>query len=206
TGQQMNFLELRSTRSVPIAHAMYRSRAGNFGDLRSKWGVSPTEELHTSKQRHRAMPLTQILPGTNGDAREPNNLCQLVNNGVFPICKGEHFNQYDSYWGEPPLLGTTVETMRGKESRLRAASFFRLVFRRQACSTNERTVISNITCPGIIYFDSALPERDPWVRPSWHALVLVSVCNSYAFDWIIRQLVYANVTFNYLDKVPVPGL
>lgn len=50
-----------------------------------------------------------------------------------------------------------------------------------------------------------MPERDPGQRANAEALLLVAISNSYSFDWIVRQLVAANVTFNFLDSVPVPS-
>ena len=206
TGDLWNFLELRSTDTVPIAHAMYRSKEKSFGALRREWGIMPTEELHTSKQRHRTQPIAKLAPEITGDPRQPEVLEALLHAGVFPVCKGEHFHQFDPLWGTPPDVGTTSVAMRGKGQRLKACQHYRLAFRRQASSTNERTVISYLSPPGLLYFDSALPERDPAERLSWRTLVLVAVANSFPFDWIIRQLVGANVTFNFLDNVPVPSL
>jgi hypothetical protein len=96
--------------------------------------------------------------------------------------------------------------MAGKDRSLRAACAFRLVLRRQARSTDERTVIANLSQPGMLFFDSAVVESRPFERPTWHALALLALCNSYPFDWLVRQLVAANVTFNFLDTVPVPRI
>jgi hypothetical protein len=206
TGDLKNFLELRSAANVALALTMYGSRATSFGLLRAACKVFPTEELHTSKQRYRTRPISELAPDFIGDPRHVATLRSLLERSVLPVCKGEHFHQFDSEWGDPPSVGTTVERMRGKEARLRAAQFYRLVFRQQASATNERTVICSVSVPGLLYFHSALPERDPGKRPSKHALVIASLVNSYPFDWLVRQLVAANVTFNFLDTVPVPPL
>lgn len=206
TGALLNFLELRAADTVPIAHTMYRAKHGTFGSLRGEWHIFPTEELHTSKQRHRTRALAELAPDATGDARLPETLQRLTAQGILPVCKGENFHQFDSQWNDGPTIATTVEAMRGKEQRVMASRYYRMAFRRQASSTNERTVISFLSPPGILYFDSALPERDAKERATWRALVLIAVANSYPFDWIVRQLVAANVTFNFLDTVPVPRL
>ena len=206
TGQSLNFLELRSQTSVETALKMYREKSALFGAIRDELKVFPTEELHTSKQRHRTKPLSTFFDKAFGDARLPNLLNTLINKHVLPVCKGEHFHQFDSQWGNSPDSATTISAMQGKEARLRAAQYYRFVIRQQASSTNERTVICNVSCPGLLYFHSALPERDPHLRPNANALLLTALCNSFSFDWIIRQLVAANVTFNFLDSVPVPVL
>jgi hypothetical protein len=206
TGVLLNFLELRAADTVPIAHVMYRAKSGTFASLRGEWHIFPTEELHTSKQRHRTRSLAELAPDATGDARLPETLQSLTAQGILPVCKGEHFHQFDSQWNEGPTVATTVEAMRGKEQRVMASRYYRMVFRQQASSTNERTVISFLSPPGLLYFHSALPERDPEDRATWRALVLIALANSYPFDWLVRQLVAANVTFNFLDTVPVPRL
>lgn len=206
TGSLLNFLELRAADTVPLAHTMYRAKVGTFGSLRGEWHIFPTEELHTSKQRHRTRPLAELSPGATGDARRPETLDSLTAQGIFPVSKGEQFHQFDSQWNNGPTVATTVDAMRGKEKRIIASRYYRMVFRQQASSTNERTVISFLSPPGLLFFHSALPERDPEERATWRALVLIALANSYPFDWIVRQLVAANITFNFLDTVPVPRL
>lgn len=207
TGGQLNFLELRGQTAVPIAERMYQSRAGTFGELRKRLGILPTEELHTSKQRHRTAPLRDLATVTpNLDPRDPVVNASLHRARVLLVCKGEHFHQFDPLWGEAPTVGTTCDSMKGKENRVEAARFFRLAFRQQASSTNERTVISFLAPPNILFFHSALPEKVPMARPSWAPLATIALANCYSFDWLTRQLVAANVTFNFLDTVPVPDL
>ena len=206
TGELLNFLELRTQESVPIIETIYASKESTFGVLRRKWDIMPTEELHTSKQRHRTKLISEIIQEFSGDPRKPEIQLPLLYEGIIPVCKGEHFHQYDALWGDVPEVATTVLSMRGKEQRVFASGFFRMVFRRQASSTNERTVITNVSVPGILYFDSALPERDPNIRQTWKALTIVSLCNSFCFDWVLRQIVSANITFNYLDNAPTPHL
>lgn len=207
TGKHLNLLEFRSPSDANVASRMYINSDGNFGRLRTLLNILPTEELHTSKQRHRALPLIDLAPWVQGhDPRSADALKKLASEGVFLTCKGEDFHQYDDKWGNPPSRGTTTALMEGKELRLKASCYYRLVFRRQASSTNERTVIANIAPPGWLFFDSALPEKDPYNRPSFHALLILSLCNSYCFDWLVRLMVAENITFNYLDSIPVPAL
>jgi N-6 DNA Methylase len=206
TGDLRNFLELRSTSAVLIVDAMYGSKERSFGALRRDWGILPSEELHTSKQRYRTRPIAELAPGISGDPRRLEVLEALLSAGVLPVCKGEHFHQFDPLWGEPPDVGTTCMAMRDRQQRLQACRYYRLAFRQQASSINERTVISYLSPPGILYFHSALPERDPGERASWRALALIAIVNSFSFDWIVRQLVGANVTFNFLDTVPAPSV
>lgn len=206
TGSNLNFLELRNNLSVPIAQKAFSLKNCNFGELRSLWKVLPTEELHTSKQRYRTHLAKSLVKNLDGDIRKFEILSKLISQRIFVVAKGEHFHQYTDLWGQSPSIVTTLKDMKGKESRLSASQHFRLVFRRQARSTDERTVISTIIQPGVLFFDSALPEKSPNLRPTIWALVVVAICNTFMFDWLVRQVVGANVTFNFLDATPVPNL
>ena len=58
--------------------------------------------------------------------------------------------------------------------------------------------------PGMLFSNSALPESAPEKRCNANALVLITICNSFSFDWLLRQQVAANITYNFLDSVPIP--
>lgn len=137
TGNHLNLLEFRSPADADVALRMYMNSDCNFGRLRKLLNILPTEELHTSKQRHRALPLNDLAPWVQGhDPRSAGALKKLASEGIFLTCKGEDFHQYDDKWGSPPSRGTTTALMEGKELRLKASCYYRLVFRRQASSTN----------------------------------------------------------------------
>jgi hypothetical protein len=185
---------------------MYASKIENFGEYRRRLSILPSEELHTSKQRHRAVQAASVENVPADDLRVPPASHELASRGYFPVLKGEHFHQFDPTWESSPTLVVPLANLGDRVQRIQIARHFRLVFRRQASSTNERTVISYLSPPGLLYFDSALPERAPEDRPNFAAMMTVALVNSFPFDWIIRQLVSANVTFNFLDTVPVPSL
>lgn len=133
-------------------------------------------------------------------------MIQLREQGILPFVEGKTFHQYDDVWGDPPEYCVPVTNMTGKEARLAAARFYRLAFRTIASSTNERTAIFTILPPGVLSSNSALPEASPGERPTSAALAITALTNSFSFDWLLRQLVSANITFNFLDAVPVPNM
>jgi hypothetical protein len=177
TGSALNFLELRSQLSVPIALAMYRAKERSFGELRNEWNVFPTEELHTSKQRHRTQPISNLKRHVTDDLRKPQVLSSLVRDGILPVCKGEHFHQFDPFWEEGPNTFTTVLAMRGKDVRVKASRYFRFVIRQQASSTNERTVITFLSVPGLLYlhYPSAILGCAQTNRPSRLSLFATAI-------------------------------
>jgi hypothetical protein len=95
---------------------------------------------------------------------------------------------------------------------------YRLAFRDVAASTNERTVIACVLpprrfCPHTVSMEQVFFDR---VNESGHKssarltdaqrLYLVSVFNSFVFDWIIRKSVTSHVSFFFVYNTPVPRL
>ncbi len=206
TGDSLNFLELRSQADVPVAEAAYSHASANFGELRGKWNVRPTEELHLSKNRWRLVLTSSLLSNTSDDPRHPEHFEAIIDQGALPFYEGKSMHQYTDAWEDRPQFCVPFANMVGKERRLAACRYFRLSFRTIASSTNERSGIFAILPPGSLCSNSLLPEIEPEQRANWKALVLLALANSHPFDWLLRLAVSANITFNFLDPVPVPRL
>jgi len=185
---------------------MYSSRLEWFGDYRRRIGVLPTEELHKSKNKVRLMRTLSLLGDGPGDPRDPETKHVLLQQGFVPFYEGKSFHQYTDFWGDAPEFCVSLERMAGKEQKLMASRFYRAALRTVASSTNERSSIFTVLPPGVIVSHSALPESNPGSRCTVDALCLIALCNSFSFDWLLRQQVAANITFNFLDSVPVPDI
>jgi hypothetical protein len=201
-----NFLELRSGDVVPVAEQMYSRRDEWFGEFRRRLGVSLTEELHKSKNKWRLELTSDVVDSDSDDPRVLAIGNRLRQRGYLPLHEGKTFNQYTDMWDLRPEFCVSLERMNGKEARVSACRFFRLAFRTVASSTNERTSIFTILPPGVLLSHSAHPESAPESRSTASALMVAALCNTHAFDWLLRQQVAANVTFNFLDAVPIPKL
>lgn len=206
TPLNQNFLELRLGESVDIVETMYSSRCEWFGEYRRRIGVTPTEELHKTKNKWRLEPASSIAMLASDDPRRPETLIKLIQEGYMPFCEGKTFNQYSDVWGQRPEFCVSISRMKGKEARMLASRYYRTAFRTIARSTDERSSIFALIPPGMLFSNSALPESSPQARCNARALELVSICNSLPFDWLLRQQVAANITFNFLDSVPVPDI
>jgi hypothetical protein len=60
--------------------------------------------------------------------------------------------------------------------------------------------------PAVLCSNSLSVESHPEQRKNWTALTLTGLANSFIFDWLLRLVVGANITFNFLDPIPVPSL
>lgn len=205
-GLQLNLLELRSRQDLGPAEACYRGRNTTFGQYRRRFGVLPTEEIHFTKNRWRLVLRTSIEDLRDLDPREPAALSLFLRRGLLPFHEGKTIWQFTDTWEGPPDFLVPIQNLTGKIGRLEASRFFRLAFRTIASSTNERSAVFVILPPGCLCSNSLLPESQPADRPSWRALLLAGVANAFCFDWLLRLTVASNITFNFLDPVPLPGL
>jgi hypothetical protein len=85
---------------------------------------------------------------------------------------------------------------------------YRLVFRRQSASTNERTLVSTIL-PACIHADNlasySLFDGDgKAIISSAEQIFHCALYNSYLLDYSIRQRVTTNLNFFYLYQLPIP--
>jgi len=86
---------------------------------------------------------------------------------------------------------------------------YRIVFRRQAANTNERTLVSTIL-PPCIHADN-LASVNPLgltgrLIDNCEQLVVVAFFNSLALDFLIRQRITTNLNFFYIYQLPMPRL
>ncbi len=86
----------------------------------------------------------------------------------------------------------------------------RLAFRRQSASTNERTLVATILPPcfhadnfvSVISYD----KYGNRIVENVDQLILCALFNSFVVDYIIRQRVTNNLSFFYINQLPIPRL
>jgi hypothetical protein len=175
TRNQLNFLEIRQKEDVEPAMACYNSSEYRFGEIRRKWGVLPTEELHLSKNRWRLVLTDSVLPDEEVDPRDPEVSKALLEQNFLPLYEGKTISQFTDHWESRPTNLVPFINLTGKESRLRAAQYYRLGFRTIASSTNARSAIFVMLTPAVLCSNSLSVESHPEQRKNWTALTLEGV-------------------------------
>lgn len=203
-GAYMAFPELRNERDVRPTEKLY-SKGRLFGRASAAMNVTLGRELNMTDDSERFVP-TQDTLGNAMDPRHPEVATDLLDEGYLPLHEGKTFHQFNDRWDEPPQYLIPVTKVTDKPDWLAAASYYRLVFRDVASSTNERTGIFTILPPGFIVGNTAPCERSPWNRPMSVALSICAVANTHAFDWPLRQKAAAHVNLFILNQCPVPDL
>jgi hypothetical protein len=114
----------------------------------------------------------------------------------------------------PPKFWVKSKEIRqlllGKNSKQLSSDYYRIVFRRQSASTNERTFVSTIIQP-CIHADNlasvqVIDENEERLIEYSDELYLVSFFNSYCLDYYLRTTVNNNLNFFYIYQLPLPRL
>lgn len=179
---------------------------GSFGRVLGTEGFSlRMTELHTSHDAHRFKDSRILFPELR-DPRDPDALAVVNKEGALLLQEGKYFHQFDDRWGDPPRFVVPCAELCDKPDVIAPARFYRFALRKIASSTNERTGIMAMLMPGVVFADSTISEKDPKNRKGSAALAIVSLFNSYGFDWLLRQKVGANVNSFLVEQVVVPEL
>ncbi len=199
-GGYLTFIELRRDADVAVAATSYSS-ALTYEDFAGRCGTRTGEEMHMTKASDRFTPASKV---SALDPRDPQIAQDLRQRGYLPLHEGKTFHQYTDRWDDRPRYLVALADVADKPTWTGPAQYFRAAFRAIARSTDERTAIFSVLPPGALLGNSAPTERAPELRPSSSPLVLVGLCNSYSFDWHLRQRGAANINLFILNGCPVP--
>ncbi len=139
------------------------------------------------------------------DMANDRALLNTAGQGV-PLCEGKMIHQYDAffelpqYWIAPDRLANLSETVR------KEISTYRVVHRRIARSTDERTLIA-----AIVPINTACDTNATMVliEGSANESVKFYVCalfNTFMLDYVIRYKVSTTLNMFYLYQLPLPRL
>ncbi len=124
----------------------------------------------------------------------------------LPFYEGKMIHQYDAFYA-PPQYWISEEKVAGlSEAQRQQLRTYRVVHRRIARATDERTVISAIVPP-----NSACENNATTVLVSGDAqeatkLYVCGLLNSFVLDYLIRYKVATTLNMFYMESLPVPRL
>lgn len=190
----VSVMEFKSGMDVQIAEKMLR-----FPLLGEKidgvWNLKLTAEFHMTNDSY----LFKTSPGK----------------GRLPLYEGKMIHQFDAHFSEPNWWVEEREaraTLLGKGVRdtgqLLNYQHYRLGFRDIAASTNERSAIASII-PSAVFAGNTLPlhvPNSPSAPENVELLGILSIFNSFAFDWLIRKKITSHLNMFYVFQMPVPRL
>ena len=182
-------MEFKSQRDIQIARKMLAFPTLGT-QIDEKWNLVLGNELHMTND-------SQLFHPKATDRR-------------LPLYEGKMIHQFElgraapRYWletadGRSALLGRTADV-----GQTMTYQRYRLAYRAIARNTDSRTLIAAMLPKNSFYGHSLNAAKAP-VDESVH-LYLLAVLNALAFDYILRQMVSANLTMFYIYQCPVPRL
>ena len=133
-----------------------------------------------------------------------------------PLLEGKMIWQFDARYSEPQYWLNSkraddwLRRKKSDETGKPYANAYRVAFRRQSASTNERTLVATVI-PKRVHDDnlaSFMPCDDQGLALATEEekLYLCAVLNSFCVDYCMRSRVTTNLNFFFLEQLPVPRL
>ncbi|MEG4284662.1 hypothetical protein QUB68_16155 [Microcoleus sp. A006_D1] len=186
----LSVMEFKNLGDIRIAEKMLQFPL--LGEkIDGKWNLRLTAEFHMTNDSHLFK--------------------QEAGNGRLPLYEGKMIHQFNHKWGQPKYW---INEDEGRQNLLGKKGLdsgqqleyqkYRLCFRDVASSTNERTMIAAII-PKKLFTGNTLIVANSSIE-SKELLLALSILNSFACDFIIRQKVTAHCNMFYVYQLPVPRL
>jgi hypothetical protein len=196
-GVHATFLELRDAADLVLAKRMFLE-CGALGRWMEKVGIALSREIHMSDDAGRFT----LLRGSS----RPATVDGIWRRGYLLLHEGKTIHQFRDRWETLPRYAISLGVLADKPMSRQSACYYRAACREIARSTDERTAIAAVLPPGVLCGHTISVERRPAGRPNAAGLLLVSVMNSFAFDWLVRLKAAIHVSLYMLSELPVPDL
>jgi len=189
----LSIMEFKSELDVGIAERMLKFPL--LGEtISGRWNVKLAREFDMTQKS--AIELVETVPVPK----------------LLPLFEGKMIWQFDHSYGQPKywvdekklrryLYGTVRD-----DNQILEYQKYRLVFRRLAASTNERTLVSTVIPPAFHADNLASVILQPTQNYHLQVLFLGAFFNSLVLDYNVRQRVTTNLNFFYIYQLPVPRL
>ncbi len=130
--------------------------------------------------------------------------------GMIPLVEGKTFWQFDSSFSQPryfvPAGAGRLRVLGRSPDSGQTLNYqrYRVVHRRIASSTNERTLIASVIPRNRFCGDTAQPIKDE--VPADRMMYICAVLNSFVADYQIRQRVTAHLDMHFMHTLALPRL
>jgi hypothetical protein len=177
-------MEFQTRQDYAVAEKIYSDHALLNAAQSDVWSVKFANEFHMTNDRH---------------------LFNINHQGV-PLYEGKMIHQYDAFYAEPQFWINEQQIDLLSHNLQNQLDTYRVVHRRIASSTNERTLISAIVPPHSACEVNATVILVGDGTDQKNKLYLVAILNSFSLDYIIRYKVTTTLNMFYLQTLPVPRL
>lgn len=178
----------------PERYAMVEAPNQDFLNLFKKISLK-FSNLKTSK----ILELRRDFDKTN-DADKFIYINQADSNCV-PLFEGKYIHQFQIM---PEKVSYAVRKKQVQDKLGETYRHYRLALRSIARATDKRSLISTLLPPDVTSANSLLVQRNPDEMDVKEQAFILGFLNSYAMDFILRQLISINVNLIYLQQLPIP--
>ncbi|UUO16112.1 Eco57I restriction-modification methylase domain-containing protein [Dolichospermum heterosporum] len=185
----ISVMEFKSDLDIFIAEKM--SQFPLLGEeIQDKWNVKLTQELHMTNDSYL--------------------FHKEYQEGLVPLIQGNMFHQFNYNFAEPKYwieLSEGRKKLLGKnEDNKQKLSYqdYRLVHRRIASSTNERSLIACVLHKNRFCADTAQSIKN--LLPYNVTLFLTGVFNSFVVDYEIRKRITSHLDMHFMYSLTIPRL
>ena len=182
-------MEFKTELDIVIAKKMLRYPL--LGEeIKDSWNLKLGNEFHMTNDSH----LFKTKPA----------------DGRLPLYEGKMIHQFTHEYAEPKYWISEKEgrkTLLSNEKdkgQILQYQNYRLAYRAIARNTDNRTMIATVLPHRVFYAHSMNAIHLEFSKII--TLYIVSLFNSFIFDYILRQRVTANLTMFYIYQLPVPRL
>ncbi len=200
-GEHLCFPEARSHEDFRALKALYRPgvRAGTVLDAAN---VRPNTSELPMLGADVFLSVQRECPGA--DPRKPAAARALLSNGRVPLHEGKTFHQFNDLFGDAIRYVVHLPGLKDRPRWYELLRYYRLAYREVARSTDERTSIAALLPPPTVSTRTAAAEVQPHLRANANALALLSVFNSFPFDFCVRLRVGAHMTRFLVEATAFP--
>lgn len=185
----LSIMEFKTELDIVIAKKMLRYPL--LGEeIKDSWNLKLGNEFHMTNDSH----LFKTKPA----------------DGRLPLYEGKMIHQFTHEYAEPKYWISEKEgrkTLLSNEKdkgQILQYQNYRLAYRAIARNTDNRTMIATVLPHRVFYAHSMNAIHLEFSKII--TLYIVSLFNSFIFDYILRQRVTANLTMFYIYQLPVPRL
>ena len=178
----LSIMEFKNQRDIDVTVCIYGERPMLEKIPKMPWNVDFSTEL---------------------DIINDNDLLRMDGQGLI-VYEGKMINQFDANYLGPQYW--ILESQLRRKTENVDFTKYRLVYRKLAASTNERTLISTFiprNCSFLYSLVCFVPdEQSDLPRKSF----LSALLNSLTLDFVLRNKVTTNITMFHLKTLPIPRL
>jgi hypothetical protein len=190
--EQLTVSEINNARELSILQKL-----SEFKPLSEEWDIKLSSEFNMTT--------------------DSNLFHTTKTSGRLPLVEGKMFWQFQYPYSLPKYWLNEQDARKslGEISKKVNLDYqnYRIGFRDVSANTNERCMVMTILPPNVFCPHTVTLEKINDYKEGYHSqktnrerLVIVSICNSFVFDYLIRMKVTNHLSFFIVYGIPVPKL